>query len=133
MQLAPGPGAYEPPPGIGKQILSTKKCPAQIVFPHAARSDMVIEGSSDVGPGEYKPPPAACEEQIDSRRKTCPTVKFGTGYQKGHKKTPPVDLSEPAPGPGSYKLPGGIGSESNAYRNAPKSSLSGRNAFGSPW
>lgn len=132
-QLAPGPGAYQPVSGLGKQVLSTKQGCELTVFPYAARGSLVLEGASDVGPGEYKPPPAACEPQIDSRKVTCPTVKFGTGYQKGNKKPMKVDLNEPAPGPGAYTLPGGLGTHSSAFHNAPKASLSGRNSFGSPW
>ena len=132
-QVAPGPGAYDPAPSIGKQLLSTKPTPQQTVFSHAARASMVLQGTTEVGPGEYNGPPAACEKQIDSRKKTCSNIKFGTGYQKGNKKSIVVDLSEPAPGPGAYKLPGSLGTSSNAYRSSPKISLSGRNQFGSPW
>lgn len=44
-----------------------------------------------------------------------------------------VDLSEPHPGPASYKITGDVGTVSMVYRNAPKASLSGRTSFGSPW
>ena len=68
---------------------------------------MAVTSGAETGPGEYKPGPAACEPQVMSNRPTCATIKFGTGYKKsrGIKKK---DLSEPAPGPGSYTLPGGV-------------------------
>jgi len=52
-------------------------------FPKADRPTMVPPGTSDVGPGEYGPFRAACEPQVDSRKVTCGSIKFGTGYRKG--------------------------------------------------
>jgi hypothetical protein len=82
---------------MGKQVLSTKVESARIQFPKAARPSLVPPGISDVGPGEYKPPPAACENQVDSRKPTCGTIKFGEGFKKGA-KTGKFDFSEPTPG-----------------------------------
>lgn len=134
-QLSPGPGQYDVPGSLGKQPLSTKEKARETAFPIAARPSLVAPGTTDIGPGEYKPSPAACEFQVDSRKTSCPTTKFGTGFQKNRKLNAKVDLSEPSPGPGSYQLPGGIAvaSSGTPYRSAPAASLSGRNAFGSPW
>jgi hypothetical protein len=69
---------------------------------------MAIQGGSTVGPGEYKGANiAACEPQVDSRKLTAGSIKFGTGYRKGV-STHKSDLSEPSPGPGTYPLPGGM-------------------------
>lgn len=68
---------------------------------------MVPPGTTDIGPGEYGPPRAACDPQVDSRKPTCPTIKFGEGYRKGENKEK-FDFSEPSPGPGAYLLPGGV-------------------------
>lgn len=98
----------------------------------------LLEGTTEIGPGEYGAPPAACENQVDSRKPTCSSIRFGTGYQKkkgGGGLPEKLDLAEPAPGPGSYTLPGGVATKGigTPYRNSPAASMSGRNAFGSPW
>lgn len=107
------------------------------IFLFISQSNSIFssKGTTDIGPGEYKPAPAACEFQVDSRKTSCPTTRFGTGFQKNKKITQKADLSEPSPGPGSYQLPGGIAvaSTGTPYRSSPAASLSGRNAFGSPW
>jgi len=133
-QMGPGPGSYSPLQSMGKQVLSTKTGSVEVAFAKAPRPSLVQPGLSEVGPGEYKPPAAACDVQIDSRRTTCPKVKFGEGYRpNGQKKT--FDFSEPAPGPGSYVLPGGVATiaKGSPFRNSPQVTLSGRNKFGSPW
>lgn len=130
--MAPGPGAYPAPGAIGRQIVSTKITAEKTCFTLAARSSLAST-EFDVGPGGYGAPSAACEEQYDSRKKTCPSLKFGTGYKKGNQKSLKVDLTEPVPGPGAYVIPGGLGKESVIFRNPPKASLSGRNSFMSPW
>jgi len=132
--LGPGPGSYEPLQSMGKQFLSTKPQAVIPGFPKAPRGSLVPPGTSDVGPGEYGAGPAACEVQADSRRPTCATIKFGTGYRKGA-KSGKLDLSEPAPGPGSYTLPGGLATKAKGspYRDSPAARLSGREKFGSPW
>jgi len=73
--------------------------------------------------------------QVDSRRPTCATIKFGTGYRRAGDGLVKEDLSEPSPGPGQYKLPGGVATaaKGSPYRNSPAAMLSGRNKFGSPW
>ena len=133
--LAPGPGQYDVPGSLGKQPLSTKERAREPGFPLADRPTLIAPGTTDIGPGEYKPPPAACEPQVDSRKQTCPSIRFGTGFQKNKKNLQKLDLSEPSPGPGSYQLPGGVSTASSGtpYRSSPAASLSGRNAFGSPW
>eukprot|EP00600_Ochromonadales_sp_CCMP1393_P006100 CAMPEP_0174973782 /NCGR_PEP_ID=MMETSP0004_2-20121128/11438_1 /TAXON_ID=420556 /ORGANISM="Ochromonas sp., Strain CCMP1393" /LENGTH=247 /DNA_ID=CAMNT_0016224279 /DNA_START=119 /DNA_END=862 /DNA_ORIENTATION=+ len=130
----PGPGSYQPIQSMGKQVISTKAGAVQPVFSKAARPSMVIDGASDVGPGEYNPPPAACDNQVDSRKRTCATLKFGEGYKTGGSSSK-FDFSEPSPGPGSYVLPGGVATlaKGSPFRNSPAVSLSGRNKFGSPW
>ena len=45
---------------------------------------MEDKGGSTVGPGEYTGANVAdCEPQVDSRKVTCGSIKFGTGYRKG--------------------------------------------------
>lgn len=134
-QLAPGPGAYAVTGSMGKQVLSNKHRSMEPAFPQAARPTLVAPGTTDIGPGEYGVPPAACETQVDSRKTSCAMVKFGGGYQKNKNKVQKVDLSEPSPGPGSYVLPGGVATKAagTPYRSSPAATISGRNAFGSPW
>ena len=132
--IVSGPGAYQAPPALGKQVLSTKASSGMPFMVQSQRPALYSTSTSDIGPGEYGVAPAACEPQLDSRKKTTATVKFGTGYHKGNKQhNMKIDLSEPQPGPGSYVMPGGIGETSMVYRSAPKASLSGRHSFGSPW
>lgn len=132
--MGPGPGSYEPQESMGHQPLSLKPDCPRPVFSKADRPSMVAPGTSDIGPGDYGPFNAACEPQIDSRKPTCSSIKFGTGYKKGANRNK-LDLSEPAPGPGSYVLPGGIATKATGtpYRVSPSASISGRNKFGSPW
>lgn len=132
---SPGPGQYDTPGSLGKQSLSTKESTREPLFPVANRPSLIAPGTTDIGPGEYKPSPAACDPQVDSRKPTCPSLRFGTGFQKNKKLGQKLDLSEPSPGPGTYQLPGGIATASSGtpYRSAPSASLSGRNSFGSPW
>jgi hypothetical protein len=82
---------------MGKQVLSTKTGAVALVFPKAERPSMVQPGISEVGPGEYRPPPAACDPQVDSRKPTCATIKFGEGYRTGTTKNK-FNFSEPSPG-----------------------------------
>lgn len=141
--LAPGPGSYALVGAMGKQVLSNKPRALEIPFPASKRPSLVPVGGTDIGPGEYLPPKAACEEQVDSRKPSCPNTRFGTGFVKGKNgsgggaggKSMKLDLSEPSPGPGSYHLPGGIATKGSGqpYRSSPQASISGRNAFGSPW
>ena len=132
--MGPGPGSYAVAESMGKQCLSTK--PGAVVpgFSKAERPSMEVKSGAETGPGEYKPGPAACEPQVISTRPTCATIKFGTGYRKG-KGLQKRDLSEPAPGPGSYSLPGGVATKAKGspYRDSPAATMSGRNKFGSPW
>ena len=125
--MAPGPGAYGTWGSLGHQILSTKYESPHIGFAKGERGSLVNSGASDVGPGEYGAPRAACEPQIDSRKETCGCLKIGTGYKKGSNKKK-GSFAEPSPGPGSYVLPPAIGG-----KNSRKITLSGRNAFGSPF
>lgn len=136
--LAPAPGSYEVVGAFGKQPLSTKQRANESPFPKAPRPSLVQVGGAEVGPGAYGPPRAACAPQVDSRKKTCGTLKIGTGYKKGSAaaaKDMQLSLSEPSPGPGSYVLPGGVATQQKGtpYRNSAKISMSGREAFGSPF
>ena len=134
-ELAPGPGTYAIIGSMDKQVLSTKPRANEIPFPHAERPSLVPVGGTEIGPGEYGVPKAACEVQVDSRKTSCANVKFGTGFSKNKMKPMKLDISEPSPGPGSYVLPGGIATKGSGqpYRNSPQATISGRNAFGSPW
>jgi len=122
--MGPGPGSYKSAEAMGKQPLSTKKNGKMVQFGTAARPSMAIKGQSDVGPGEYGPLKAACDIQVESTKRTCGTIKFGTGYTK-YKGKKRMDMSEPSPGPGSYQIP-----EARMTRAA---TMSGRNKFGSPF
>lgn len=75
--MAPGPGSYKVLQSMGKQVLSTKEDLPRPAFPKADRPTLVPPGTTEIGPGEYAPPPAACENQVDSRKPTCPKVKIG--------------------------------------------------------
>jgi hypothetical protein len=133
--FGPGPGSFKTMQSMGKQVLSTKPGAMDMSFPKAARPSLVPVGTTKIGPGEYRGANvAACEPQLDSRKATCASLRFGNGYKKGGKDKKP-DLSEPAPGPGSYKMPGSISTQlkGTPFRNAPKISLSGRHKFGSPF
>lgn len=121
--MGPGPGSYECAQSMGKQALSTKPGAQNPAFPKEPRPSMAFKGASDVGPGDYKPGSAACEPQSLSQRRSCATVKFGTGYRKGPSLVK-SDLTEPSPGPGSYSLP--------SFKTV-AATMSGRNKFGSPW
>ena len=121
--LGPGPGSYECAQSMGKQALSTKVGMPIPGFPKEPRPGLAFKGASDVGPGDYGPGAAACEPQHLSQRRSCATVKFGTGYRRG-KGLVKQDLSEPSPGPGAYTLP---------KFKTPAATMSGRNKFGSPW
>lgn len=136
--LSPAPGSYEVIGAFGKQPLSTKHKSNESPFPKAPRPGLVQVGGADVGPGAYGAPRAACEPQVESRKVTCGSIKIGTGYKKGSAaaaKGMQLSLSEPSPGPGSYVLPGGVATQQKGtpFRNSPKISMSGREAFGSPF
>jgi hypothetical protein len=83
---------------MGKQVLSTKVQSSIVGFPKADRGSLVPAGSTDIGPAEYNPPPAACAIQVDSRKTSCPLVKFGEGYKSSGSGADKKDMSEPAPG-----------------------------------
>lgn len=133
-QLAPGPGAYKLPGSMGKQVLSVFPALPAPVFTAAGRENGSTMNSVDIGPGEYGPPPGACEPQVDSRKRTCATIKFGRGYRKGP-GLQKEKMMEPSPGPGAYVIPGGVctAARGTPFRSAPAISLSGREKFGSPW
>jgi hypothetical protein len=122
--MGPGPGSYKAAESMGKQVLSTKHSGKMVQFGTAARPSMAANSQSDVGPGEYGPLKSACDVQVESTKRTCGTIKFGTGYSK-NKGRAKMDMSEPSPGPGSYRLP-----EARMTRAA---TMSGREKFGSPW
>lgn len=132
--LGPGPGSYTHPDSMGKQVLSTRKTPSQIPFGSEERKGMAVKGASDVGPGEYGPLRSACDTQVESTKTTAGQIKFGTGYKK-IKEQKKIDMREPSPGPGSYRLPGGLGTtgKGQPYPNSRGASMSGRNKFGSPF
>lgn len=132
--MGPGPGSYQTQSSMGKQVLSTKKESLATAFTKMERPTMVPPGTSDVGPGQYGPFAAACEPQVESRKVTCSSIKFGTGYKKGGHLVK-IDMSEPSPGPGAYTLPGGVATKAKGspYRDSPAATMSGRNKFGAPF
>ena len=68
---------------MGKQVLSVYPALPVPVFTASRRDEKASINAVLVGPGEYGVAPGACEPQVDSRKKTCPTIKFGRGYRKG--------------------------------------------------
>ena len=72
--------------------------------------------------------------QVESTKENSGCIKFGTGYIKNANKKQ-LDISEPRPGPGSYRIQGGTGENTSgfSFRNAPKATISGRTKFGSPF
>jgi hypothetical protein len=134
--MGPGPGSYQPLQSMGKQVLSTKTGNMEVGFPKAPRPTLVPPGTTEIGPADYKPSPAACEPQVESRKRTCATIKFGEGYNSNHNnERKKFDFSDPAPGPGSYRLPGGVATKAKGspFRNSPAAILSSRQKFGSPF
>lgn len=133
-RLEPGPGAYVVPSSVGKQVLSTSKTIPRVGFGNGERPAL-LRVSNDVGPGEYGRGIAACTAQIDSRKLTAGYVKFGTAPRTHETSVAAQDDERSRPGPGTYKLPSGLGGNGAAYpfRAAPKCSMSGREKFGSPF
>jgi len=78
-KMAPGPGEYKSIPAVGKQVLSTNKNHAPVGFGAGERPPLILISTGDVGPGEYTQGPAACNNQVDSRKKSSGRVTFGTG------------------------------------------------------
>ena len=132
--MGPGPGSYKTPEAMGYQIESAKTNPGRIPFGSEERKGMAVVGASDVGPGEYSNIKSACEIQVESTKITSGKIKFGTGYKK-FKNEKKLDMKEPSPGPGSYRLPGGLGTvgKGQPYPNSRTVSMSGRNKFGDPF
>lgn len=132
----PGPGAYSSPSAVGKQVLSTKQNRASMGFGTGERPPL-LRVQCDLGPGEYGVGIAACQKQIDSRKKTSALVKFSKGSRSTSKTKSVIaqDEERSLPGPGTYRLPSGLcgGGASYPFRAAPKPTLSGREKFGSPF
>lgn len=134
----PGPGAFDLPSGLGKQLLSTMRTLNAPLFGSSARPSEDGGAGSFInpGPGEYSNACIpACGKQLDSRKKTLGSIKFGGTYSKMRDAGKEL-MGEPAPGPGSYTLPGGLGYKGgagNPFRAAPAAKMSGRTAFGSPF
>jgi|TARA_B100001996_G_scaffold80109_1_gene59050 hypothetical protein len=132
-RLSPGPGAYVIPSSVGKQVLSTKFNNNGMGFGQGERPPL-LRTHNDVGPGEYGAGISACKKQVDSRKRTSGFVKFSRcarDKMSSMASTGEHDL----PGPGTYQLPSGLCGSGSSYpfRSAPKSSLSGREKFGSPF
>lgn len=132
----PGPGAYSSPSAVGKQVLSTKRNRASMGFGTGERPPL-LRVQCDLGPGEYGVGIAACQKQVDSRKKTSALVKFSKGTRSTAKTKSLMaqDEERSLPGPGTYRLPSGLcgGGASYPFRAAPKPALSGREKFGSPF
>lgn len=131
--LAPGPGAYDMGTSVGRQVLSTKRSDAGMEFGTSNRPPLLLV-STEVGPGQYDRSDDSCARQPDSRKRSCPLMKFGTGSRD---QGGSMSLNDPGstPGPGDYKLAPALcgGGSSYVYKAAPKCSMSGRNKFGSPF
>mmetsp|Transcript_33253 Transcript_33253/g.43835 ORF Transcript_33253/g.43835 Transcript_33253/m.43835 type:complete len:285 (+) Transcript_33253:132-986(+) len=130
----PGPGAYNSHSSLGQQIISTKRTMRRADFGSGNRPPLLINTSAEVGPGEYDATMPACEAQVDSRKTTTGTTKFG----KASRDAPVIGArmnTDVTPGPGKYKLPKGIcgAGSSHPYKSAPAPSMSGRTKFGSPF
>jgi len=132
----PGPGAYSSTQAVGKQVLSTKQTMRQADFGLGDRPALMTQSAAEVGPGEYTDPVGSCMRQVDSRKKTVPTTKFGKAARDGPViGARNINDHTASPGPGSYRLPSGLcgGGASHPYKAAPAASLSGRTKFGSPF
>ncbi len=133
-KLQPGPGAYNLPGACEKQVLSTKKNFMPGKFGKGKRPPLILVSTADVGPGEYGTGIGACDEQVDSRKKTQSNIKFA---HSGRDQAPIGSrmVSDNIPGPGHYKLPKGLGGKGSGYvyRCSPQPRLSGREKFGSPF
>eukprot|EP00752_Nemacystus_decipiens_P001845 g1779.t1 len=80
---APGPGHYNIHPGVGKQVLSTKRSYAGVGFGTGNRPDMLVQSTADVGPGEYSIPGSTGERQVDSRKCNKSGAKFSKASRMG--------------------------------------------------
>jgi hypothetical protein len=133
-KLQPGPGAYNQISSCDKQVLSTKKNFMPGKFGTGKRPELIQVSTGDVGPGEYGCGIGACDEQVDSRKKTLSNIRFA---HSGREQNPigSRKVEEDIPGPGHYKLPKGLGGKGSGYiyRCSPQPRLSGREKFGSPF
>ena len=133
-KLQPGPGAYNCQGSCEKQVLSTKRNFMPGKFGKGKRPQLNMVSTGPIGPGEYGCGIGACDEQVDSRKKTYGNMRFAhTGREQtaiGARKT-----TDDIPGPGHYKLPKGLGGRGAGYvyRCSPMPKMSGRESFGSPW
>ncbi|CAM9878470.1 unnamed protein product [Ascophyllum nodosum] len=128
----PGPGQYNLPTGVGKQVLSTKKSYIGFGFGTSNRPDLLLQSTAEVGPGEYPIPGSTGERQVDSRKLN----RNGVPFTKAARMGKPCNLEDVPPGPGNYELPAAICGRQGAaspYRSAPSVTLSGREKFGSPF
>lgn len=134
MEHGPGPGTYSAQSSVGRQVLSTKRNRPGIGFGTGERPPLLCL-RCDIGPGEYGGGIAACEKQVDSRKKTSGFVKFSQSARSSEASLLAQDHANMLPGPGTYRLPSGLcgGGASYPFRAAPKPSLSGREKFGSPF
>ena len=133
-KLQPGPGAYDLPSSCGKQPLSTKPNFLPSKFGKGTRPDLILVSTGNVGPGEYGAGIGACDNQVDSRKRTFGNMRFS---QSGRDR-PPIgakSMNAGIPGPGHYKLQKGMGGRGSGYtyRCSPQSGMSGREKFGSPF
>lgn len=131
---SPGPGAYAAHSSVGRQILSTKANYSGSGFGASERPPL-LRVHNDLGPGEYGVGIAACEKQVDSRKKTTGFVKFSRSTRSSEASLIAQDEIRNLPGPGTYRLPSAICGQGASYpfRAAPKPSFSGREKFGSPF
>ena len=106
LRLQPGPGQYQLKDAMGPQSLSTKSNPPVSTFgrsrswPSSSSSTCSAPGSTssrradllktdDVGPGSYKHN-SACGKQVDSRKRNCGGIRFGTADGPSPPKPSPL-------------------------------------------
>mmetsp|Transcript_859 Transcript_859/g.2287 ORF Transcript_859/g.2287 Transcript_859/m.2287 type:complete len:273 (-) Transcript_859:112-930(-) len=134
-KFGPAPGSYNIVGAMGPQPLSTRTSKPAASFGKGSRPELLQQSTADVGPGEYGTGISACFKQVDSRKRTCSSLKFGTGTRVPKASSKERRAIDRQPGPGQYKLPSGLcgGGSAYPYRSSPKASMSGRENFMSPF
>ena len=121
-----GPGAYQIPGGLGRQLLSTSKSASAMKF-GASNRPVPCGESGDVGPGEYKVDISADKQHPLSTYKSPKPISFTKASQR-----PQESITSQTPGPNRYSVKSRYGHQyCSNRRSSPSPSLSGRTKFGS--